>query len=253
MRKVSVRHVGGSGSDRQLDASRLSPLPREFYFPGAKIVAPLLLGRFLVRNSLEGPSGGVIVETEAYVTDDPACHAYNGETSRNRAMWGPPGHAYVYFIYGNHWCFNAVCRPHGAAEAVLVRAIEPTFGLEHMQRRRTPGRPHELTNGPGKFCAALGIDRSFDHADLCDVKSPVFIAENPERHRWLKQLGPLVKTVRVGITQAADWPLRFYLAQSEFVSRRVRQPRPSSKTGEDVAARGLNRRQRGKLRPGGPA
>jgi DNA-3-methyladenine glycosylase len=229
-RKVAVERAvpaAGSGKVRRFHVPLLSPLPREFYFPSAKIVAPLLLGHFLVRNSPEGPSGGVIVETEAYVTDDPACHAYNGETSRNRAMWGPPGHAYVYFIYGNHWCFNAVCRPHGVAEAVLVRAIEPTFGLEQMQRRRKTARPHELTNGPGKFCAALGIDRSFDHADLCDANSPVFIAQNPERRRWLKQLGPIVKTIRVGITQAADWPLRFYLVESEFVSRRLRHHGPN--------------------------
>jgi DNA-3-methyladenine glycosylase len=206
----------------ELNHSRLVPLPRELYFPSAKTVAPALLGHFLARNSPAGRSGGVIVEVEAYVTRDPACHAYNGETLRNRAMYGPPGHAYVYFIYGNHWCFNAVCRPHGVGEAVLLRAIEPTFGLEQLQQRRKTRRLRDLTNGPGKLCAALGIDRSVDGVDLCDVLSPVFIAENPQRAGLLKGLGPIVRTTRVGITQAADWPLRFYLCGSEFVSRRAR-------------------------------
>ena len=183
----------------------------------------MLLGHFLVRNSPGEPCGGIIVETEAYLTNDPACHAFNGQTSRNRAMYGPPGHTYVYFIYGNHWCFNVVCRPHGVAEAVLVRALEPVFGLEQMQRGRKAAKPQELTNGPGKSCAALGIDRSLDGADLCDVRSPVFIGENPQRSRLLKRIGPIVTTLRVGITQAADWPLRFYLQGSAYVSRRARQ------------------------------
>jgi DNA-3-methyladenine glycosylase len=205
------------------DASMLTPLWRRFYAPKAEAVAPLLLGHFLMRRLPEGLAGGVIVETEAYLAHDPACHAYNGETTRNRAMYGPPGHAYIYFIYGNHWCFNAVCRPRGLAEAVLVRAIEPTFGLQQMRSRRCVAKLREITNGPGKFCAALEIDRSLDGADLCNAESRVFIANNPERRRCLARLGPVVTTTRVGITQAADWPLRFYLGGSEFVSRKMRQ------------------------------
>jgi DNA-3-methyladenine glycosylase len=162
------------------------------------------------------------VETEAYLVNDPACHGYKRETPRNRAMYGPPGHAYVYFIYGNHWCFNAVCRPKGVAEAVLVRAIEPTLGVEWMQRQRAVRKPADLTNGPAKFCAALDIDRALDHADLCSLDSPVFIAENAARTKLLRKLGPVVTTTRIGITQAADWSLRFYLEGSTFVSRRVR-------------------------------
>jgi DNA-3-methyladenine glycosylase len=203
-----------------------TPLARSFYEPSAQVVAPLLLGHWLVRRTSEGFSGGVIVETEAYVANDPSCHAYRGETRRNRAMFGPPGRAYVYFIYGNHWCFNAVCCPAGTAEAVLLRALEPGFGLGWMQQRRAVSQLKELTNGPAKFCAALGIDRQLDHADLCANDSPIQIAENPARARVVTQLGPVITTTRVGLSQASDWPLRFYLEGSAFVSRRVQRRGP---------------------------
>jgi DNA-3-methyladenine glycosylase len=216
-------------------ASSLIPLPAEFYEPSASTVAPLLLGHWLVRNTPTGPSGGVIVETEAYLTNDPACHGYRRETPRTRAMYGPPGRAYVYFIYGNHWCFNAVCCPAGIAEAVLVRAIEPSFGGAWMQTNRQVASAHELTNGPAKFCAALQIDRKLDGVNLCAAASPVFIAANPQHKDVLAKFGPVVTTTRVGITQAADRPLRFYLEGSVFVSRRAPRPlrrpgRPSDKT-----------------------
>ena len=197
-----------------------SPLPRTFYEPSAKIVAPLLLGHTLLRRTPHGICGGVIVETEAYLTDDPACHAYKRKTPRNRAMWGAPGHAYVYLIYGYHFCFNAVCRPKGVAEAVLVRAIEPTFGLEIMRANRAVPRERDLTSGPAKLCAALQITREFDGADICDADSPLFIAENPQREAFLAAYAPLVTTTRIGIAQAAEWPLRFYLGGSNFVSKR---------------------------------
>jgi DNA-3-methyladenine glycosylase len=197
------------------------PLSRSFYEPSAEVVAPLLLGHWLVRRTPGGFSGGLIVETEAYLANDPSCHGYKRETPRNRAMYGPPGHAYVYFIYGNHWCFNAVCRPPGVAEAVLVRAIEPTFGIPWMEARRQVASARDLTNGPAKFCAALGIDRQLDSIDLCDAASAAFIASNPERQPLLASLGPVISTPRIGITKAADLPLRFYLQESDCVSRRT--------------------------------
>src|SRR3954447_6754955 len=120
-------------------------LPKSFYEPSAKIVAPLLLGHWLIRNTPEGPCGGPIVETEAYLSDDPACHGAPGPTPRNRVMFGPPGHGYVYLIYGYHFCVNAVCRPTGIAEAVLVRAIEPLFGEAWLRRHRSVSNLRDLT------------------------------------------------------------------------------------------------------------
>lgn len=183
-------------------------------------MAPELLGLWLVRNTPEGPCGGLIVETEAYLVGDPACHSFAGKTARNRAMWGPPGHAYVYFIYGNHFCVNTVCRPTGVAEAVLIRAIEPLLNPERMRQKRPVKALRELTNGPGKLCQALDITQPLDGADLCDPASPLTVAGNPDRSCLLERAGPVVRTRRVGITKAADAVLRFYLRGSEFVSRR---------------------------------
>jgi DNA-3-methyladenine glycosylase len=209
-----------------------SALPRSFYEPATDAMAINLLGHLLVRNTPDGPCGGLIVETEAYLQGDPACHAFNGPTARTRVMWGPPGHSYVYFIYGNHWCFNVVCRPAGIAEAVLIRALEPTLGLEMMRKRRPVANPRQFTNGPGKLCAAMDIDRSLDGVDLCDAKSPLFMARNPGRKTFLRERGPVVTTTRIGIVKAADLPLRFYLAGSEFVSRRVGKSKASSRVRE---------------------
>ena len=199
---------------------KLVPLPRKFYAPSAQVVAPLLLGHWLVRNTPEGPCGGLIVETEAYVTNDAACHAAPGKTKRNRTMWEEPGHSYVYLIYGFHFCFNAVCCPEGIAEAVLIRAIEPAVGENFMHRRRPVAKLHDLTNGPAKLCSAMNIERHLDGVDLCDAKSPLFIARNPSSELFQKQRGPIVTTKRIGITKAAELPLRFYLNGSLFVSKR---------------------------------
>jgi len=217
---------------------RFVPLPQRFYEPSAQVVAPLLLGHWLIRNTPRGFCGGPIVEAEAYLVGDPASHAIMGETARNRVMFGPPGRAYVYLIYGFHFCFNAVCHPVGRAEAVLVRAIEPLFGEVQMRQNRPTPHPASLTNGPGKLCAAMDIKRGLDGADLCDSASPLFIAANPELDRFLAGRGPLVRTTRVGLTKAAGLHLRYYLDKSPFVSRRVRPafsrttPRPAASAPE---------------------
>jgi DNA-3-methyladenine glycosylase len=195
-------------------------LPRSFYAPSAKVVAPRLLGHWLIRNTPDGPCGGPIVETEAYLEGDPACHGAPGPTARNRVMFGAPGHCYVYLIYGLHFCVNAVCRPPGVAEALLIRAVETAFGTEQMLARRPAIKPANLTNGPAKLCEAMNITRTLDGVDLCDTNAELFIAENPHVRKFRRERGPMVIATRVGITKAAELPLRFYLEGSGFVSRR---------------------------------
>jgi DNA-3-methyladenine glycosylase len=206
----------------------MKPLPRSFYEPSAEAVAPRLLGHWLVRNLPAGPCGGPIVETEAYLVGDPASHGFVGARARNRSLFGPPGHGYVYLIYGFHFCVNAVCRRPGCAEAVLIRAIEPEAGLETMRQNRQTPSEFGLTNGPGKLCAALAIDRKLDGADLCDASSPLFIARSPNLARFRRQRGPVMISTRIGITKAAALPLRFYLGGSPFISRPVRAGGASS-------------------------
>lgn len=144
-------------------------------------------------------------------------------------MYGPAGMAYVYFIYGNYYCFNAVCCPAGIAEAVLVRAIEPAYGIDWMEANRVVEEPRELTSGPAKLCLALSIERELDGADLCSVQSPVFIARNPNAPAFRRKRGPVITTTRIGISVAEHLPLRFYLDGSEFVSKRERTPEPRKK------------------------
>jgi DNA-3-methyladenine glycosylase len=196
------------------------PLLRSFYEPSAKVVAPALLGHWLIRNTPKGFCGGPIVETEAYLVGDPACHAAPGLTARNRVMFGAPGHGYIYLIYGYYFCMNTVCQPQGVAEAVLIRAVEAAWGEEFMRQRRPVEAARDLTNGPGKLCLAMDIDRGLDGADLCDASSPLFIARNPAVKRFRKERGPVVTGTRIGLTKAADLPLRFYLEGSLSVSRR---------------------------------
>ena len=199
---------------------KFRPLPRDFFFPGAGEVAPLLLGHWLVHRVRNEILGGIIVEVEAYIREDPACHAFRGETQRNRSMWGPPGHGYVYLIYGFHYCFNTVCRPAGEAEGILIRALHPLWGIEEMRLRRGGLADRQLASGPGKLCAALGIKRELDGIDICARDSELIVAKNPSREEVIAELGPLVQTTRIGISQAADWPLRWYLGGSPHVSRR---------------------------------
>lgn len=196
-------------------------LPASFYEPSAEIVAPKLLGHFLLRRAPDGTwAGGEIVETEAYLANDPACHGFRGETARNKHMFGPPGRAYVYFIYGNYFCCNVVCAAQGVGEAVLIRAIKPAFNVEWMQQNRPVTKPRELTSGPAKLCLALDIERPLDGAALCAQNSDLIVAKNPDGTGFIREIGPVVTTTRIGLSVAEHSPLRFYLGGSEFVSRR---------------------------------
>lgn len=153
--------------------------------------------------------GGLIVETEAYEATDPASHSFAGPTVRNRAMWGPGGHSYVYRIYGMHWCLNIVGGTQPGA-AVLIRALEPTLGLDAMRARRGTGEPRKLCSGPGKLCAALGITGELDGLPL---DAPPFALQQRTEEAAIA-VGP-----RIGITKAAEKPWRFGLAGSPFLSR----------------------------------
>lgn len=200
---------------------QFAPLPASFYEPSAELVAPKLLGHFLLRRGPDGAwAGGPIVEAEAYLANDPACHGFRRETARNRSMYGPPGRAYVYFIYGNYFCFNAVCARNGVAEAVLIRAIEPVFGEEWMRRNRPVAKERELTSGPSKLCLALNIERRLDGVDICSLESGLVIARNPDVQRFVRERGAVITTTRVGLSVAEHMPLRFYLEGSDFVSTR---------------------------------
>jgi DNA-3-methyladenine glycosylase len=194
--------------------SRPSPattraLPAEFFARSVHEVAPELIGATLLVDGV----GGRIVEAEAYEQEDPASHAYRGRTPRNAAMFGPPGHAYVYRSYGIHWCLNLVCEDEGVPNAVLVRAVEPTYGLDTMRERRGLDDPRLLCSGPGRLCQALGVTGEHDGLPL---DRPPF--ELLERDREVE----VVAGPRVGLTRAAELPWRYAEAGSRFLSRALR-------------------------------
>jgi DNA-3-methyladenine glycosylase len=182
-------------------------LTREFFARTVHEVAPELIGATLLVDGV----GGTIVEVEAYDQDDPASHGFRGLTARTASMFGPPGHAYVYRSYGIHWCINLVCAQEGRAEAALVRALEPTSGLEPMRDRRAVQAERALCSGPGKLCQALGITRALDGLPLDE---PPFELLAREAEPALA-VGP-----RIGITRAVERPWRYGLAGSPFLSRR---------------------------------
>ena len=204
-----------------LDRSHLQFLPRSFYDRDPRLVGPDLLGKILVRTERSRLLAGRIVEVEAYLgADDPAAHASIGRTARNAVLFGPPGHAYVYFIYGNHYCLNVSCLPDGIPGGILFRALEPLEGLDKMFKLRGIPResdPRRLTSGPGRLAAAMGITRERDNGkDLTSDQSDLAIAD--------ANLAPprVLMTTRIGITKAADMPLRYIVAGNRYVSGRVK-------------------------------
>jgi DNA-3-methyladenine glycosylase len=182
---------------------------REFFDRSVHEVARDLIGYRLA----VGEAAGIIVETEAYEASDPACHAYIGKTTRNEVLFGPPGHAYVYLSYGIHSLLNFVTEPGGTASAVLIRALEPTDGIEVMRRRRRRAEIEQLCSGPGKLTEALGVDLSLNGTDLF---APPFEFASPTGE-WAG--AELVTGPRIGITKAAELPWRYCVSGSRFVSR----------------------------------
>jgi DNA-3-methyladenine glycosylase len=182
-------------------------LTREFFARTVHEVAPELIGATMLVDGV----GGRIVEVEAYDQEDPASHGFRGPTARTASMFGPPGHAYVYRSYGVHWCLNLVCAEEGRSEAALVRALEPTYGLEAIRERRGLEAERALCSGPGKLCQALGITRDLDGLPLDEPPFELLARESEP---------PLAVGPRVGITRAAEQPWRYGLAGSPFLSRR---------------------------------
>jgi DNA-3-methyladenine glycosylase len=193
----------------------------DFYLDQPEVVARSLLGKLLIRETDGQTLIGRIVETEAYLgNDDPAAHSFAGMTTRNSVLFGPPGRAYVYFIYGMYYCLNVSCEPEGRAGGVLFRALEPVAGLDEMARLRglpATASPRLLTSGPGRLCQALGITReSINGVDLTDPDSALQIVDDGFVP------GAVTVTPRIGIRKASAMPLRFLITGNRFVSA----PRP---------------------------
>jgi len=187
-------------------------LRRAFFARSVHEVAPALIGARLLVDGV----GGTIVEVEAYESAvDPAAHGFRGRTPRNASMFGPPGHAYVYRSYGIHWCLNVVCEAEGSAAAVLIRALEPTRGIERMRVRRGLTEPRLLCSGPGRLCQALAVTREHDGLHL---DAPPFELHTPA------EPAEVVAGLRIGISVAAELPWRYAAAGSRFLSRPLRAP-----------------------------
>ncbi len=196
-------------------------LTRSFYSRPTVQVAKDLLGQILVHETPQGTASGAIVEVEAYLAKgDPGCHAARGKTPRTEVLFGPPGISYVYFCYGNHYLFNVVAEKEGTVGAVLIRALEPVSGLDLMVKRRGNFGPEDLglTNGPGKLVQALGINQ--EHNKIPVWKKPLYLKEG-------KRKEPIGATTRIGLTEGADLPLRFYLKGNAYLSVKPGQDRPS--------------------------
>ena len=207
---LAVAIAEGKEAPWELVAGGIEPLARAFYERPATEVARTLLGKVLVH----GRTAGRIVEVEAYLgLMDRAAHAWHGITARTRVLFGPPGHAYVYFVYGMYDCLNVVAEPEGAAGCVLIRALQPLAGVALMRRRRQGvSRLEDLASGPGKLTIAMGITRRHNGADL--TGGPLTIRGIAAAEEFSLDVTP-----RVGISHAKDWPLRFVVAGSRFLSR----------------------------------
>jgi DNA-3-methyladenine glycosylase len=198
--------------------AQLAPLPRAFFNRDPRMVGRELLGKVLLRREGRAMLAGRIVELEAYMgTEDPAAHAAAGKTARNAVLFGPPGYAYVYFIYGNHYCLNVSCLPEGNAGSLLFRALEPLAGIEQMalNRQLEPSQLRLISSGPGRLAEALAITRTRDNGkDLLDPRGDLRLVDDG--------FGPpeIQESPRIGITKAIDLPLRYAIAGNLFVSGR---------------------------------
>ncbi len=188
---------------------------RSFFQRSAPLVAQELLGKVLVHQTPQGPCGGIIVETEAYDESDPASHSCHGQTKRNQMMFGAGATSYVYRCYGAHWCFNISVGKVGYGAAVLIRAIEPSIGIEEMLKRRRASLSNcgirDIARGPGRLCQAMGIDFSHNGLDL--LEEPLTVS-SPKGFRRPESIA----SPRIGISKAINVPWRFYVRNNSFVS-----------------------------------
>ena len=198
----------------QREPHRYKGVSQRFFARSTQEVARALLGCILLHQTKEGVTSGIIVETEAYLQNDPANHAFRGMTQRNAAMFGPAGHAYVYFTYGMHYCFNVVTNREGIGEAVLIRALEPLEGIEMMKKRRGIKDVHQLCNGPAKLVQALGITKAHNGCSLLRGELRIMVPKK-------KKSFEIAQTTRIGVANAAHLPLRFFVKGSQWVSRAV--------------------------------
>jgi DNA-3-methyladenine glycosylase len=217
-------------------------LKRTFFEGPPEQVSPRLLGKVFAHRTRAGWLAGRIVEVEAYLgphndPPDPAAHTYRGPTPRNQVIFGPPGHAYVYSIYGRYYCMNISCEPEGQAGCILLRALEPVLGLKQMARNRSlaaDAKPSQLTSGPSRLCQALGLTRlRHNGLDLLDPDSPLQVLDDGFEG------GELLITKRIGIRHAVDLPLRFSLKGHTCVSG------PKSLTGQVIGRIRWHQRKRG--------
>lgn len=186
-------------------------LPESFFNQKVEELANVLLGCELVHKTKEGTTGGIIVETESYHQTDEASHSFNGKTKRTEVMFGPPGHAYIYFTYGMHYCFNIVAEEEGIGAGVLIRALEPTRGIELMKKRRNQDNIHNLCNGPAKLVQALAISKA-DYGKAL-YRGDLYLIQ-PKIKDIKIAFGP-----RIGISKAQEKPWRFWIENNPFVSR----------------------------------
>lgn len=196
-------------------SSGYTPLPKKFYLRDTVTVSKELLGKLLVRKTGNTYLAGKITETEAYIGEhDPACHAFGRITPRNQTLYEDGGICYVYLIYGNYFCFNTVTEKKGEGSAVLIRAVEPIEGIEIMKSNRGNVKaPHDLTNGPGKLCLAMDIDKSLNAHDITK-EGEIFIAKPLKKEKF-----EIVTTRRIGLNVGIDFPYRFFIKDNPYVTR----------------------------------
>lgn len=190
----------------------MNPLTKAFFKKDTLQIAKALLGCYLINRVKEGKTMGKIIETEAYLKNDPASHSFNGQTKRNKSMFGPAGKAYVYLTYGMYNCFNVVTEKEGIGEAVLIRALEPIEGIDLMKKRRNTDNLRQLCSGPAKLVMAMGINKAHNGIDLIDGELRLL--------RGNKIIdGDIIQTSRIGLSKGKNLPYRFYIKDNQFVSK----------------------------------